>query len=130
MKFVARVESNNLLFWQEVQQLIKRCDVSRSKLIRDEYIEPNKYIEVNEKTLKVYAVFSKESSYYYLAKLYESSNHFFLVSESKQGAHKKYEALNSFSGCQEGLEQTIDVMHELSDEDESYRGLRRIKWST
>ena len=107
--------------------MIKRCDISRTKLIRGEYIEPNKYIEVNEKTLKVYAVFSKESSYYYLAKLYESSNHFFLVSESKQGAHKKYEALNSFSGCQKGLEQTIDVMHELSDEDESYRGLKRIK---
>ena len=128
MKFVARVESNNLLFWQEVQQLIKRCDISRSKLIRDEYIEPNKYIEVNEKTLKVYAVFSKESSYYYLAKLYESSNHFFLVSESRQGTRKKYEALNSFSGCKEGLEQTIDVMCGLSDKDESYRGLKRIKW--
>ena len=39
---------------------MKRCDISRSKLIRDEYIEPDKYIEVNEKTLKVYAVFSKE----------------------------------------------------------------------
>ena len=70
--------------------------IFRSKLIRDEYIEPDKYIEVNEKTLKVYAVFSKESSYYYLAKLYENSNHFFLVSESKQGTRKKYEALNSF----------------------------------
>ena len=109
---------------------MKRCDISRSKLIRDEYIEPDKYIEVNEKTLKVYAVFSKETSYYYLAKLYESSNHFFLVSESKQGTSKKYEALNSFSGCKEGLEQTIDVMYGLSDEDESYRGLKRIKWST
>ena len=69
----------------------------------------------------------KKSSYYYLAKLYESSNHFFLVSESKQGTRKKYEALNSFSGCKEGLEQTIDVMYGLSDEDESYRGLKRIK---
>ncbi len=106
---------------------MKRCDISRSKLIRDEYIEPDKYIEVNEKTLKVYAVFSKKSSYYYLAKLYESSNHFFLVSESKQGTRKKYEALCSFSGCREGLEQTIDLMHGFSDEDESYRGLKRIK---
>ena len=106
---------------------MKRCDISRSKLIRDEYIEPDKYIEVNEKTLKVYAVFSKESSYYYLAKLYESSNHFFLVLESKQGTRKKYEALNSFLGCKEGLEQTIDIMYKLSDEDESYRGLRRIE---
>ena len=59
---------------------MKRCDISRNKLIRDEYIEPDKYIEVNEKTLKVYAVFSKGSSYYYLAKLYERSNHYFLVS--------------------------------------------------
>jgi len=107
--------------------LIKRCDISRSKLIRDEYIEPNKYIEVNEKTLKVYAVFSKENSYYYLAKLYESSNHFFLVLEFKQGARKKYEALSSFTGCVEGLGQTIDIMYGLSDEDESYRGLKRIK---
>ena len=107
--------------------MIKRCDISRSKLIGDEYIEPDKYIEVNEKTLKVYAVFSKENSYYYLAKLYESSNHFFLVSESKQGTRKKYEALNSFLGCKEELEQTIDVMYKLSDEDESYRGLRRIE---
>ena len=107
--------------------MIKRCDISRSKLIRDEYIEPDKYIEVNEKTLKVYAVFSKENSYYYLAKLYESSNHFFLVFESKQGTRKKYEALKSFSGCREGLEQTIDVMCRLSNKDESYRGLKRIK---
>ena len=107
--------------------MIKRCDISKSKLIRDEYIEPDEYIEVNEKTLKVYAVFSKETSYYYLAKLYESSNHFFLVSESKQGTHKKYEVLNSFSGCEEGLEQTIDVMYGLSDEDKTYRGLKRIK---
>ena len=106
---------------------MKRCDISRSKLIRDEYIEPDKYIEVNEKTLKVYAVFSKESSYYYLAKLYEGSNHFFLVLEFKQGARKKYKALNSFTGCVEGLDQTIDVMYGLSDEDESYRGLKRIK---
>ena len=106
---------------------MKRCDISRNKLISDEYIEPDKYIEVNEKTLKVYAVFSKKGSYYYLAKLYESSNHFFLVSESKQGTRKKYEALNSFSGCKEGLEQTIDVMNGLSDEDESYRGLKRVK---
>ena len=44
----------------------------------------------------------------------------FLVSESKQGTRKKYEALNSFSGCKEGLEQTIDVMYGLSDKDESY----------
>ena len=106
---------------------MKRCDISRSKLIRDEYIEPNKYIEVNEKTLKVYAVFSKDGSYYYLAKLYESSNHFFLVAESKQGTRKKYEALNSFSGCKKGLEQTVDIMYGLSDEDESYRGLKRVK---
>ena len=105
----------------------RRCDISRSKLIRDEYIELGEYIEVNEKTLKVYAVFSKESSYYYLAKLYEKSNHFFLVSEIKKGTRKKYEALNSFSGCKEGLEQTIDVMCGLSDKDESYRGLKRIK---
>ena len=107
--------------------MIKRCDISRSKLIRDEYIEPDKYIEVNEKTLKVYAVFSKENSYYYLAKLYESSNHFFLVSESKQGTRKKYEALNSFPGCEDGLEKTIDVMYSLSDEENSYRGLKRIR---
>ena len=107
--------------------MIVRCDISRSKLIRDGYIEPDKYIKVNEKTLKVYAVFSRENSYYYLAKLYESSNHFFLVLEFKQGARKKYEALNSFSGCKEGLEQTIDVMYGLSDENESYRGLKRIR---
>ena len=105
----------------------RRCDISRSELIRDDYIELGEYIEVNEKTLKVYAVFSKESSYYYLAKLYESSNHFFLVLEFKQGARKKYEALNSFSGCKEGLEQTIDVMYGLSDADERFRGLKRIK---
>ena len=52
---------------------------------------------------------------------------FFLVSESKQGTRKKYEALNSFSGCKEGLEKTIEFMYGLSDEDESYRGLKRIK---
>ena len=105
----------------------RRCDISRSKLIRDEYIELGEYIEVNEKTLKVYAVFSKESSYYYLAKLYESSNHYFLVSELKQGSRTKYRALNSFSGCKEGLEQTIDVIYSLSDENASYKGLKRIK---
>ena len=105
----------------------RRCDISRSKLTRDEYIEPGEYIEVNKKTLKVYAVFSKENSYYYLAKLYKSSNHYFLVLEAKQGARKKYEVLNSFPGCEDGLEKTIDVMYSLSDEENSYRGLKRIR---
>ena len=106
---------------------MRRCDNYQRKVNKNNYIELDEYIEINKKLLKVFAVFSKESAYYYLAKLYESSSHFFLVSESKQGTRKKYEALNSFSGCKEGLEQTIDVMYGLSDEDESYRGLKRIK---
>ena len=105
----------------------RRCDISRSKLIRDEYIKLGEYIEVNKKILKVFAVFSKEGSCYYLAKLYENSNHYFLISESKQGEQKKFKALNSFTGNEEGLEQTIGVMYRLSNEDESYRGLKRIK---
>ena len=55
------------------------------RLIRDEYVEPDKYIEVNEKTLKVYAVFSK--GIINILQTFESSNHFF--SESKQGTSKK-----------------------------------------
>ena len=106
---------------------MKRCDISRSKLIRDEYIEPDKYIEVNEKTLKVYAVFSKEGSYYYLAKLYESSNHYFYVSELEKGVRKKYKVLTSFTGSEEGLEKTIDIVYELPDTDKNNKGLRRIK---
>ena len=107
--------------------MIRQCDISRNKPIRYKYIEPGEYIEVNKKTLKVFAVFSKKGFYYYLAKIYESSNHYFLVSESRKGARREYEALNSFTGNEEGLEQTIDVMYRLSDEAESYRGLKRIK---
>ena len=105
----------------------RRCVISRSKLIRNEYIELGEYIEVNKKTLKVFAVFSKESSYYYLAKLYEGSNHYFLILESKQGTSRKYEVLNSFAGDEKGLEQTIDVMYRRPNKDESYGGLIRIK---
>ena len=47
------------------------------------------------KNLKSICCILKRNSYYYLAKLYESSNHFFSL-ESKQGTRKKYEALNSF----------------------------------
>ena len=107
--------------------MTRRCNVSRSELIKDEYIELGLYIEVNKKKLKVFAVFSKKGSYYYLAKLYENSNHYFLVSESKQGGCKKYKILNSFFGKEEGIEQTIDVMYGLSGENESHRGLKRIK---
>ncbi len=106
---------------------MRRCINSRSKLIRDEYIELGEYIEVNKKKLKVFAVFSKGADYFYLAKLYESSNHYFLVSESKQGTHRKYEALSSFTGSEGGLEKTIDIMYGLSGENESYRGLKKIK---
>ena len=61
--------------------MIRQCDISRNKPIRYKYIEPGEYIEVNKKTLKVFAVFSKKGFYYYLAKIYESSNHYFLVSD-------------------------------------------------
>ena len=105
----------------------RRCDISRSKVIKNEYIELGKYIEVNKKILKVFAVFSKESSYYYLAKLYEGSNHYFLILESKQGTSRKYKVLNSFAGNKGGLEQTINIMYRRSNKDESYRGLIRIK---
>ncbi len=105
---------------------MRRCDNARSKPIKDECIDLGEYIKVNKKTLKVFAVFLKGTDYFYLAKLYENSNHYFLVSELKKETRRKYEALNSFAGSEEGLEKTIDVMYKLSKE-ESYRGLKRIR---
>ena len=102
---------------------MRRCDSSRTKLIKHEYIELGEYIEVNKKTLKVFAVFSKGADYFYLAKLYENSNHFFLVSECKNGTRRKYKVLSSFAGSKEDR-KTIDVMYRLSDKDGNYRGLK------
>ena len=65
------------------------------------------------------------AGYIYLAKLYESSNHYFLVSESKH-THRKYEVLSSFNGNEEGLEKSVDVMFAILDENKNYRGLKRI----
>lgn len=106
---------------------MRRCDSSRTKLSKHEYIELGEYIEVNKKTLKVFAVFSKGADYFYLAKLYENSNHFFLVSKCKNGTRRKYKVLSSFAGSEEGLEKTIDVMYGLSDKDGNYQGLKKIK---
>ena len=106
---------------------MRRCDNSRSKIIKDKYIELGEYIVINKKMLKVFAIFSKEGTYYYLSKLYESSNHYFLVSGLKKATRRKYEVLTSFTGNEEGLEKSIDVMFEISDNNENYRGLKRIK---
>ena len=105
---------------------MRRCDNYRRKVNKNSYIELDEYIEINKKLLKVFAVFSKESAYYYLAKLYESSNHYFLVFEVKKGTRRKYEVLASFTGSEEGLEKSIDVMFAISDENKNYRGLKRI----
>lgn len=105
---------------------MRRCDNYRRKVNKNSYIELDGYIKINKKLLKVFAVFSKESAYYYLAKLYESSNHYFLVSEVKKGTRRKYEVLASFTGNEEGLEKSIDVMFAISDENKNYRGLKRI----
>ncbi len=107
---------------------MRRCDNTRDKITKDKYIEVGKYIEINKKILKVFAVFSKEGiGYFYLAKLYESSNHYFLVSELKQHTLRKYEVLSSFNGNKEGLEKSIDVMFGFSNVNENYRGLKRIR---
>ena len=106
---------------------MRRCDNYRRKVNKNSYIELDEYIEINKKLLKVFAVFSKEKAYYYLTKLYESSNHYFLVSEIKKGTRRKYEVLASFTGNEEGLEKSIDVMFGFSDINENYRGLKRIK---
>jgi uncharacterized cysteine cluster protein YcgN (CxxCxxCC family) len=105
---------------------MRRCDNYRRKVNKNNYIELNEYIEINKKLLKVFAVFSKESAYYYLAKLYESSNHYFLVSEVKKSTRRKYEVLTSFTGNAEGLEKSINDMFAISDENKNYRGLKRI----
>ena len=92
------------------------------------HIEVGQYIEVNEKKLKVFSVFSKGGTdYFYLAKLYENLNHYFLVSEYKQRTRRKYKVLSSFRGSEEGLEKSIDVMFEFSIVNKNYRGLKRIK---
>ena len=92
------------------------------------HIEVGQYIEVNEKKLKVFSVFSTGGTdYFYLAKLYENLNHYFLVSEYKQRTRKKYKVLSSFTGSEKGLEKSIDIMFEISDINENYRGLKRIK---
>ena len=107
---------------------MRRCDNTRDKITKDKYIEVGKYIEINKKILKVFAVFSKEGiGYFYLAKLYESSNHYFLVSEYKQRTRKTYKVLSSFTGREKGLEKSIDIMFEISDINENYRGLKRIR---
>ena len=105
---------------------MRRCDNYGKKVNKYNYIQLDEYIEINKKLLKVFAVFSKESAYYYLAKLYESSNHYFLVSEVKKGTRRKYEVLDSFIGNEEGLEKSIDVMFAISDENKNYRGFKRI----
>ena len=103
----------------------------RCKKINDRFnfhIEVGQYIEVNEKKLKVFSVFSKGGTdYFYLAKLYENLNHYFLVFEYIQGTPKKYKVLSSFTGSEEGLEKSIDLMFGFSDVNENYRGLIRIK---
>ena len=106
---------------------MRRCDISRNHPIKNEYVELGQYIEVNRKILKVYAVFSKNSDYFYLAKLYESSNHYFYVSELEKGVRKKYKVLTSFTGSEEGLEKTIEIVYRLPDTDKNNKGLRRIK---
>ena len=105
---------------------MRRCDNYGKKVNKYNYIQLDEYIEINKKLLKVFAVFSKESAYYYLAKLYESSNHYFLVSEVKKGTRRKHEVLFSFTGNEEGLEKSIYVMFAISDENKNYRGLKRI----
>ena len=105
---------------------MRRCDNYRRKVNKNSYIELDEYIEINKKLLKVFAVFSKESAYYYLAKLYESSNHYFLVSEVKKSTRRKYEVLTSFTGNAEGLEKSINDMFAISDENKNFRGLKRI----
>lgn len=106
---------------------MRRCDDSRSKLVKEEYIGLGKYIEVNKKMLKVFAIFSKGTDHFYIAKLYERSNHYFLVSELKNSSRRKFVALSSFAGSDEGLEKTIDIIYRLSYKDENFRGLKRIK---
>ena len=92
------------------------------------HIEVGQYIEVNKKKLKVFSVFSKGGNdYFYLVKLYDNLNHYFLVSEYKQRARRRYKILSSFTGSEEGLEKSIDVMFGFSDINENYRGLKRIK---
>ena len=92
------------------------------------HIEVGEYIEINKKKLKVFSVFSTGGTdYFYLAKLYENLNHYFLVSEYKQLTRKKYKVLSSFTGSEKGLEKSIDIMFEISDINENYRGLKRIK---
>ena len=105
---------------------MRRCDNYGKKVNKYNYIQLDEYIEINKKLLKVFAVFSKESAYYYLAKLYESSKHYFLVSEIKKGTRRRYEVLASFTGNEDGLEKSIDVMFAISDENKNYRGLKRI----
>ena len=103
-----------------------RCKKSHDRF--NFHIEVGHYIEVNKKKLKVFSVFSKGGTgYFYLAKLYENLNHYFLVSEYKQRTHRKYKVLCSFTGSEEGLEKSIDIMFGLSDVNENYRGLKRIK---
>ena len=76
----------------------------------------------------MFSVFSTGGTdYFYLAKLYENLNHYFLVSEYKQRTRKKYKVLSSFTGSEKGLEKSIDIMFEISDINENYRGLKRIK---
>ncbi len=107
---------------------MRRCDSTRGKVTKDKHIEVGEYIKINKKILKVFAVFSKGGAgYIYLAKLYESSNHYFLVSESKHRTHRKYEVVRSFNGNKEGIEKSIDTLFEFSDVNENYQGLKRIK---
>ena len=107
---------------------MRRCDKSRSKLIRDGYIELGEYIEINNKILKVFAIFlNRGTGYFYLAKLYDSSNHYFLVSELKKGNRKKYQVMDSFTGNGDGLKKSIDVMVEILEENKNLRTLERIK---
>tara|TARA_A100001015_G_scaffold157843_1_gene175163 strand:- start:6552 stop:6872 length:321 start_codon:yes stop_codon:yes gene_type:complete len=92
------------------------------------HVDVGEYIEVNEKKLRVFSVFSKGGAdYFYLSKLYENSNHYFLVYEYKQCTRRKYEVLSSFKGCEEGLEESIDIMFDFLDVNKNYRGLKRIK---
>ena len=107
---------------------MRKCDNTKVIITEKQYIEIGEYIEINKKILKVFAVFSKGGTgYFYLAKLYESSNHYFLVSEYKQRNRRKYEVLSSFNGNKEGLEKSIDVMFRFSHVNENYRGLKKIK---
>jgi len=107
---------------------MRKCDNTRGKVTGDKHIEVGEYIEINKKLLKVFAVFSKGSAgYFYLAKLYESSNHYFLISESKHCTLRKYEVVRSFNGNKEGIEKSIDTLFEFSDVNENYQGLKRIR---